>query len=164
MAQVLLERCVEVEAQVARAGTEFGVTEREVAVGGQRIALRGLGGVVDEIFLPLHGEHQAGNAALALAAAEALIGAGPHQPIDLDAIRAAFASVTHRAGWSGWRAGAGVPTVLADAAHNPHGARALAAALTGEFRFNRLVGVLGGAAGQGRPRHPARSWSRCSPR
>ena len=35
-----------------------------------------------------------------------------------------------------------MPTVLADAAHNPHGARALAAALTTEFRFTRLVGVL----------------------
>ena len=69
-------------------GSEFGVVEREIAVGGQRIALRGLGGLVDEIFLPLHGEHQAGNAALALAAAEALIGAGPQQPIDPDAIRA----------------------------------------------------------------------------
>ena len=32
--------------------------------------------------------------------------------------------------------------MLTDAAHNPHGARALAASLTTEFRFTRLVGVL----------------------
>jgi dihydrofolate synthase/folylpolyglutamate synthase len=143
VAQVLLERCVEVDAQVARAGSEFAVAEREVAVGGQRIALRGLGGVVDDIFLPLHGEHQAENAALALAAAEALIGAGPRQPIDPEAIRAAFASVLSPGRLERLAAGVGVPTVLADAAHNPHGAHALAIALTSEFRFNRLVGVLG---------------------
>ena len=51
--------------------------DREIAVGGQRLVLQGLSGTYDEIFLPLHGEHQARNAALALAAVEALIGAGP---------------------------------------------------------------------------------------
>jgi dihydrofolate synthase / folylpolyglutamate synthase len=148
VAQVLLERCVEVDAQVARAGSEFGVAEREVAVGGQRIALRGLSGTVDDIFLPLHGEHQADNAALALAAAEALIGAGPQQPIDPEAVRAAFASVASPGRLERLAAGVGVPTVLADAAHNPHGARALAAALMSEFRFNRLIGVVGVLAGK----------------
>ena len=143
VAQVLVERCVEVEAQVAREGAEFGVAEREIAVGGQRIALRGLSGTYDDIFLPLHGEHQASNAALALAAAEALIGAGPKQPLDPDVVRAAFAGVTSPGRLERVAAGQGVPTVLVDACHNPHGARALAAALTTEFRFTRLVGVLG---------------------
>jgi dihydrofolate synthase/folylpolyglutamate synthase len=143
VAAVLLERCVEVDAQVAREGAEFGVAERELAVGGQRIALRGLSGMYDDIFLPLHGEHQASNAALALAAAEALIGAGPKQPLDPDAVRAAFASVTSPGRLERVAAGQGVPTVLVDAAHNPHGARALAAALMSEFRFTRLVGVVG---------------------
>jgi dihydrofolate synthase / folylpolyglutamate synthase len=143
VAAVLLERCVEVGAQVAREGAEFGVAEREVAVGGQRLALRGLSGMYDDIFLPLHGEHQASNAALALAAAEALIGAGPKQPLDPDAVRDAFASVRSPGRLERLAAGQGVPTVLADAAHNPHGARALAAALTTEFRFTRLIGVIG---------------------
>ncbi len=143
VAEVLIERCVEVGAQVAREGAEFGVAEREVAVGGQRLALRGLSGMYDDIFLPLHGEHQASNAALALAAAEALIGAGPKQPLDPDAVRDAFASVRSPGRLERLAAGQGVPTVLADAAHNPHGARALAAAITTEFRFTRLVGVIG---------------------
>ncbi|MDN5932112.1 MAG: bifunctional folylpolyglutamate synthase/dihydrofolate synthase [Pseudonocardia sp.] len=143
VAAVLLERCVEVDAQVAREGAEFGVVEREIAVGGQRIALRGLSGTYDDIFLPLHGEHQASNAALALAAAEALIGAGPKQPLDPDAVRTAFAGVTSPGRLERLAAGQGVPTVLVDAAHNPHGARALAAALLGESRFTRLVGVVG---------------------
>lgn len=143
VAEVLVERCVEVGAQVAREGAEFGVAEREVAVGGQRLALRGLSGTYDDIFLPLHGEHQASNAAIALAAAEALIGAGPTQPLDQDAVRAAFAGVTSPGRLERLAAGPGVPTVLADACHNPHGARALAAALTTEFRFTRLIAVVG---------------------
>lgn len=142
VAAVLLERCVEVDAQVAREGAEFGVKEREIAVGGQRLVLQGLSGTIDDIFLPLHGEHQASNAAIALAAAEALVGAGPRQAIDPEAIRAAFARVQSPGRLERLAAGPGVPTVLADAAHNPHGARALAAALLTEFRFTRLVGVI----------------------
>jgi dihydrofolate synthase / folylpolyglutamate synthase len=142
VAEVLLERCVEVDAQVAREGAEFGVREREIAVGGQRLTLQGLGGTYDDVFLPLHGEHQASNAALALAAAEALVGAGPRQQLDPDAVRAAFAGVSSPGRLERLAAGHGVPTVLTDAAHNPHGARALAAALLTEFRFTRLVGVL----------------------
>jgi len=143
VAEVLLERCTELDVQVAREGVEFGVRDRELAVGGQRLTVQGLGGVVDDIVLPLHGEHQASNAALALAAVEALIGAGPRQPVDPDVIRAAFAGVSSPGRLERLAAGPEVPTVLADAAHNPHGARALAAALTSEFRFTRLVGVLG---------------------
>lgn len=143
VAEVLLERCVEVGAQVAREGAEFGVREREIAVGGQRITLQGLSGTYDDIFLPLHGEHQASNAALALAAVEALVGAGPKQPLDPDAVRAAFAGVTSPGRLERLAAGQGVPTVFVDAAHNPHGARALATALTTDFRFARLIGVIG---------------------
>jgi dihydrofolate synthase/folylpolyglutamate synthase len=128
---------------VAREGAEFGVRERELAVGGQRLELQGLSGRYDEIFLPLHGEHQASNAAIALAAAEALVGAGPQQPLDPEAVRAAFASVTSPGRLEPMQGGPGRPTVLIDAAHNPHGARALAAALMSEFRFTRLVAVIG---------------------
>jgi dihydrofolate synthase/folylpolyglutamate synthase len=142
VAEVLIERCIEVGAQVAREGAEFGVRERELAVGGQRITLQGLSGRYDEIFLPLHGEHQASNAALALAAAEALAGAGPRSPLDPEAVRAAFAAVRSPGRLERVAAGHDVATVLVDAAHNPHGARALAAALTTEFRFTRLVGVI----------------------
>ena len=37
---------------------------RTVAVGGQLLTLRGLGGEYDDVFLPLHGAHQAHNAAV----------------------------------------------------------------------------------------------------
>ena len=143
VAEVLIERCAEVGAQVAREGAEFGVREREIAVGGQRLELQGLSGRYDDVFLPLHGEHQASNAAIALAAAEALVGAGTAQPLDPDAVRAAFASVRSPGRLEPVQGGPDVPTVLLDAAHNPAGAAALATALTSEFRFTRLVGVIG---------------------
>ena len=135
----LLRRVVDVDATVARAGDEFGVLEREIGVGGQQLRLQGLGGVYDEIFLPLHGKHQAANAANALAAVEAFFAAGPQAQLDQDAIRQGFASVTSPGRLEPVRA---APTVLLDAAHNPHGANALAAALTEEFDFRKLVGVV----------------------
>ena len=75
-AQVMLKKAVEVDATVAREGMEFGVVAREIAVGGQLLTLRGLGGEYEQIFLPLYGAHQAHNAAVALAAVEAFFGIG----------------------------------------------------------------------------------------
>ena len=138
--RVLLERAVEVDATVARAGSEFGVLRREIAVGGQMLSLQGLGGVYDEIFLPLHGAHQANNALLALAAVEAFFGAGKDRRIDIDAVREAFAAVETPGRLERVRS---APTVLLDAAHNPHGARALATAIEEEFAFRRLTAVIG---------------------
>ncbi|MFH5228623.1 bifunctional tetrahydrofolate synthase/dihydrofolate synthase [Antrihabitans spumae] len=136
---VLLRRAVEVDAAVAREGSEFKVLGRRIAVGGQELQLQGLGGVYDEIFLPLHGEHQAHNAVLALAAVEAFFGAGADRRLDVDAIRAGFASVTSPGRLERVRS---APTIFLDAAHNPAGAKALAAALAAEFDFRKLVGVV----------------------
>ncbi|WP_109523989.1 MULTISPECIES: folylpolyglutamate synthase/dihydrofolate synthase family protein [Nocardia] len=137
---VLLRRAVEVDAAVAREGAEFRVLARRIAVGGQQIELQGLGGVYDEIFLPLHGEHQARNAALALAAVEAFFGAGASRQLDIEAVRAGFANVASPGRMERMRS---APTIFIDAAHNPAGARALAATLTSEFDFRKLVGVVG---------------------
>jgi dihydrofolate synthase/folylpolyglutamate synthase len=140
VARVLIERATEVDAMVARQGLEFGVLQQDVAVGGQMLKLQGLGGVYDEVFLPLHGAHQASNASLALAAVEAFFGAGKEQPLDIEAVREAFASVTSPGRLERVRS---APTVLVDAAHNPHGATALAAALRDEFGFRKLIAVVG---------------------
>ena len=140
VARILIERATEVDAMVARQGLEFGVLQQDVAVGGQMLKLQGLGGVYDEVFLPLHGAHQASNASLALAAVEAFFGAGKEQPLDVEAVREAFASVTSPGRLERVRS---APTVLVDAAHNPHGARALAAALRDEFGFRKLIAVVG---------------------
>ena len=138
VAQILLGRAQEVGAEQAFEGNEFGILSREVAVGGQQLAIRGLGGDYDEIFLPLHGPHQGHNAALALAAVEAFIGGGEHR-LNIDLIRAGLAGATSPGRLEVVRRS---PTVLVDAAHNPAGAAALRAALEDSFNFARIVGVI----------------------
>jgi dihydrofolate synthase/folylpolyglutamate synthase len=139
VADVLLRAAVEADTFVAREGSEFAVLERRVAVGGQLLTLQGLGGEYPEIFLPLHGAHQASNAALALAAVEAFFGAGTERQLDSELVRAGFAAATSPGRLERVRS---APTVFLDAAHNPHGAAALAAALSDEFDFRRLIGVV----------------------
>jgi dihydrofolate synthase / folylpolyglutamate synthase len=138
-AEPILERCAEVGATVAREGGEFGVLHRELAVGGQVLALQGLGGGYDELYLPLHGAHQAQNAAVALAAVEAFLGAGKARQLDVETVRAGFADVTSPGRLERVRT---APTILLDAAHNPHGMAATVAALAEEFGFRRLVAVV----------------------
>ncbi|MFJ3820190.1 bifunctional tetrahydrofolate synthase/dihydrofolate synthase [Streptomyces nodosus] len=141
-AQVLLKKAVEVDATVAREGLEFGVVSRQVAVGGQLLTLRGLGGEYDEVYLPLHGAYQAHNAAVALAAVEAFFGVGGQRPgpLDIDTVRKAFAAVSSPGRLEIVRRS---PTVVLDAAHNPAGARATAEAVSEVFDFSRLIGVVG---------------------
>jgi dihydrofolate synthase/folylpolyglutamate synthase len=144
-AQVMLKKAVEVDATVAREGMEFGVVSREIAVGGQLLTLRGLGGAATEyteVFLPLYGAHQAHNAAVALAAVEAFFGIGAEQPgsLDVDTVRRAFASVISPGRLEVVRSS---PTVVLDVAHNPAGARATADGISEAFGFSRLIGVVG---------------------
>jgi dihydrofolate synthase/folylpolyglutamate synthase len=142
----LVRRAVEVEAVVAREGTEFGVLERRIAVGGQQLRLQGLGGEYDEVFLPLFGAHQAQNAATALAAVEAFLGAGAATgPIEQETVRAAFAAVRSPGRLERVRSS---PTVLVDAAHNPAGMAATVEAIRESFDFTRLVGVVGCVRGK----------------
>ncbi|WP_328581972.1 bifunctional tetrahydrofolate synthase/dihydrofolate synthase [Streptomyces sp. NBC_00370] len=146
-AQVMLKKATEVEAKVAREGMEFGVLAREIAVGGQLMTLRGLGGEYEQVFLPLYGAHQAHNAAVALAAVEAFFGIGAEQSgrLDMDTVRAAFASVSSPGRLEVVRSS---PTVVLDAAHNPAGARAAAEGLSESFGFSRLIGVVGSSEGK----------------
>ena len=137
--EVLLAQAVRADAAVAREDSEFAVLDRQIAVGGQLLELQGLGGVYSEVFLPLHGEHQAHNAVVALAAVEAFFGAGAQRQLDVDAVRAGFASVASPGRLERMRS---APTVFIDAAHNPAGAAALAQALQEEFDFRFLVGVV----------------------
>ncbi len=132
----LLRRAAEVGADVAREGLEYSIDSRAIAVGGQLISITGLRGHYDDIFLPLHGKHQASNAAAALIAVEAFFG---EQDLDIDAVRAGFANVTspgrceiiHRD-----------PTIILDAAHNPHGAKAIAETIQSEFTFDDVTGIV----------------------
>ncbi len=138
-AEPILERCAQVGATIAREGAEFGVVHRELAVGGQVVTIQGLGGVYDEVYLPLHGAHQAQNAAVALAAVEVFLGAGNARQLDVATVRAGFADVTSPGRLERVRT---APTILLDAAHNPHGMGATVAALEEEFAFRRLIAVF----------------------
>ncbi len=138
-AERLLRRAVEMDATVAREGMEFGVLNREPAVGGQRLVLQGLGGVYDDIFLPLYGAHQAQNAAIALATVEAFLGADAHRQLDVETIRRGFAQASSPGRLERVRTS---PTMVIDAAHNPSGMTAALGGLAEAFDFRRLVVVL----------------------
>jgi dihydrofolate synthase/folylpolyglutamate synthase len=138
VAEVLLSRGSEVGATTVREGLDFGVVSRLAAVGGQVVSLQGLRARYDDLFLPLYGAHQAENAAMALAAVEAFLGA--NDALDDELVRAAFAQVSSPGRLEIIRTG---PTVVLDAAHNPHGAEAAAAALEDSFSLDPLIGVVG---------------------
>ena len=136
--EIIAERCEQVGASLRGEGADFGVTSREVAVGGQQVDLRGLAAEYAELFLPLHGSYQASNLATAVAAVESFIGGG-EQALDIDVLREACTKMTSPGRLEIVRRS---PTVLVDAAHNPHGAQALADALEDSFNFTRLVGLI----------------------
>ncbi|WDZ89521.1 folylpolyglutamate synthase/dihydrofolate synthase family protein [Nocardiopsis sp. HUAS JQ3] len=139
-AEALVRNAAEVGARVAREGLEFGVTSREIAVGGQQIALKGLTGSYENLFLPLFGAHQAGNAAVAVAAVEAFASSGDDAGgLDPAIVAEALAGVDSPGRMEVVRTS---PTIIADAAHNPAGMTATAAAVEEAFTFSRLVGVV----------------------
>jgi dihydrofolate synthase / folylpolyglutamate synthase len=136
----ILERCEDVGATLVLEGNDFGVLRRDVAVGGQLLVLQGLGGVYEDVYLPLHGAHQAQNAVVALAAVEAFLGAGTGtRQLDPEIVREGFARTTSPGRLERVRT---APTILLDAAHNPHGMAATVSALTEEFAFGRLIAVM----------------------
>jgi len=151
-AEVLLRRAADVGAAVAREGLEFGVVSREQAVGGQQLVLRGLRGEYEDIYLPLFGGYQAGNAACALAAVEAFAGVSDDAAVgsspavsagaaalDPDLVREAFAKVSSPGRLEVVRRS---PMIIIDASHNPAGMAATVAAITEAFTLTHLAGVF----------------------
>jgi len=135
-----LRRAAELtESTLVGEGGEFALLASHVAVGGQLISVRGIAGTYSELFLPLYGTHQAQNAAVAIAAVESFLGAGSQALVD-DILVEGLATATS----PGRLQLVGIePTVLVDAAHNPHGALALSAALESYFDFDEIVVVVG---------------------
>ncbi len=117
----------------------FSVVSDTPAVGGQLVSVQGIAGRYDDLFVPLFGQHQAHNAAVAIAAVESFLGRGS-QALDEDVLSEGLASATSP---GRLQPIAQEPTVVVDAAHNPHGARALAEALPVAFPSEHVVGVVG---------------------
>ena len=138
-AQVLLEKAKEVQAPFRFEGVEFGVESRQVAVGGQVVSIQGIAGRYPELMVPLHGAHQAENAAVAIAALEAFLGGGDKE-LDAEVLQEAFATVTSPGRLEVVRT---APTIIVDAAHNPDGIRVSAEAIREAFSFSKLVVVVG---------------------
>ena len=128
-------------ARIARAsltvdGPSLHVVSRETAVGGQLVTLQTPAARYEDVPLALKGAHQARNAAIALAATEAFFG---HTALAPDVVEHAFMSVSSPGRLETVRSS---PTVVVDAAHNPHGAQATADALR-EYFPGKLTGVVG---------------------
>jgi dihydrofolate synthase/folylpolyglutamate synthase len=138
VADVLATRAASVGADLSREGVDFSVRARDVAVGGQMITFHGLAGQYDDVFLPMHGAHQASNAAGAIAAVEAFVGGG-REALDAEAVRAALGETASPGRLEVLRRS---PSILVDAAHNPAGMRVVAEAIQEEFSFTRLVAVV----------------------
>lgn len=136
VAQVLMHKCAEVDATPLREGVEYSVKNRALAVGGQLVSISGIYGEYEDLFLPLHGAHQAANAATALAAVEAFAG---ETKLDESAVREAFANATSPGRCEVIMRN---PTVIIDAAHNPHGAQSLRRTIKEEFDFESIIGVI----------------------
>lgn len=135
----LLAAAADYESVVAVELRDFALVSSAVAVGGQLVTVRGRAAEYADVFLPLYGDHQAQNAVIAIAAVETFLGAG-EIPLSDDVIAEGLGSATS----PGRLQLVGIePTVLVDAAHNPHGAAALAAALTQYFDFDEFAVVLG---------------------
>ena len=127
------------ESTLAAAPRDFDVVDSRVAVGGQLVTVRGRAATYEDVFLPLYGDHQAQNAAVAVAAVETFLGRGS-QPLKTDLVEEGFATATS----PGRLQLIGVePTVLVDAAHNPAGAATLADAMRRYFDFDELTFVFG---------------------
>lgn len=123
--EVVEARAAALGAPVAWAGRDFDATVIDATSLGQRVRLRD-GDRVHEVELPVLGEHQAGNAAMALACARR---AGRVSEVVLaDRIGAGFSSarLPGRIEVLG-----GTPLRVVDSAHTPASARALAATLRG---------------------------------
>jgi dihydrofolate synthase/folylpolyglutamate synthase len=139
-ALILIGACEHADLQPTRFGVEYGVNSQALAVGGQLLSLHGLRGDYSEIFLPLFGEHQGNNAAVALAACETFLGSALLAPLDEDLVREGFATVISPGRLEILRTS---PTIMVDAAHNPHSAKSLATALETSFTFVGVIAVVG---------------------
>jgi dihydrofolate synthase/folylpolyglutamate synthase len=118
-------------------GEDFDAEQSLLALGGRAVSLRTPSGTVDDVFLPLHGEHQADNAAVALAAVEAFF----ERRLDDSVVEEGFAKVVVPGRFEIVRR---EPTVVLDAAHNLDGAEACAATLAEEFTLGGSVFVVAG--------------------
>ena len=136
--KVLNERALNVGESFASYGSDFLAFNVSKEKSGQRFSVKTLAGEYHDLFIPLHGEYQVENAALAICAAEAFVGGGS-QRISEDVLRVALADFSSP---GRLQIVSREPLTILDAAHNPDGARSLARALRDSFELPRTVAIL----------------------
>jgi dihydrofolate synthase/folylpolyglutamate synthase len=130
---VLERRAAEVAVPLMREGHELHVTSRGFTLEAQRLDLAGPGWGMPDVACGLLGVYQPGNALLAAAAAR-----------ELGADEAAIRAGLGRARWPGrFQVFRRDPLTILDGAHNPAGARALAASLRAYFPGRPVTFVIG---------------------
>ena len=147
---VLRAAAAERDATIAFEGAEFALTDARLAVGGQLISVRGIAGrlrrrvpaALRRRTRPRTPRWRSPRSSRSSAAAASR---SPATSWPRDSRRRAHPA---DCSWSGSN-----PTVIVDAAHNPHGARALAAALSAVVRFRRVGSRARRARRQGCRRH-----------
>jgi dihydrofolate synthase/folylpolyglutamate synthase len=123
-------------------GVDFDVDAAPLAVGGRAVDLHTPNGSYEQLYLPLHGRHQAENLAVAVAASEAFFG----RHLDDATVEAALGNVVVP---GRFEVLSHHPLVVVDAAHNPPGASATAATFDQEFGpVGRRIYVVGMFAGR----------------
>lgn len=137
---VIREVCRQKDANLRLLGQDIKISEQKMAVGGQLFTVSTPAATYQDLYLPLFGQHQAENAALAIAAVEAL-GAG--KPLSEQVLETGL----HTASSPGrLEVLAASPTIIVDAAHNPAGAAALRSGIEDAFGFQKVVGVFSAMA------------------
>ncbi|MBB3039213.1 bifunctional folylpolyglutamate synthase/dihydrofolate synthase [Hoyosella altamirensis] len=140
VANVLQARARSVSARLLVEGNDFALLQRKAVEDGQVFSARGLYGTYADLLLTLRGRHQAENAACAIVAAESILG----RELASEAVRAGLARVTSPGRFEIYP---GTPPMILDAAHNPHGTRALVKSLA-ELASCRTFGVVAAVAGK----------------
>lgn len=127
------------DARLYVAGRDFAILDDLMAVGGRQLTAKGLHGhEYEPAFVPVYGSYQAENAALAIAAVEAFFGG--ERPLPQEVLTQGLGQLTVPGRLQLIDSD---PIVYVDAAHNPHGAEALARAVTETFAFQELAVVAG---------------------
>lgn len=143
-AGVITAEAEDLGVEVLTLGKDFDLTQNDIAVGGRYLSVEtSSSGSYEELLLPLHGSHQAENAALALEAVTRFVPARRlEQAVVLEGLERTAVpgrlETIHR--------GQGEAPIILDVAHNPDGMSALISSLIETFGFERVrfvVGILG---------------------
>lgn len=138
---VLTAEAERVGADSSIMGRDFEITDDRLALGGRYLDLRSSRLIYREVYLPLHGRHQAMNAALALEAVTRFI---PAQELGDELVRDGFADLAIPGRVEIVQAASqDSPAVVMDVAHNPEGISALVDSLMEAFAFEQATVVFG---------------------